>query len=566
MLGKKKWTYNSDSLSINYRDFGIDEVTARILRNRGIVDKNDIEEFFMSDDINNMHNPRLMKDAEKAAKIIEDSISNNEEIVIHTDYDNDGASSGIVGVDLLNKAGAKVTCFANNRFDEGYGINEKSAKRLISENPEVKLVITADNGILAFEGVDYLKNQGIKVIVTDHHEPGQELPNVDAVVNPKRNDCEYPFKGLCGAVVIYKVLEILYDNMGLDREILYEQLDILAMATVGDVVPLVNENRIIVKKGVDLLNNPTRKATKVLKELTNTDEVTAHWTLGFVYVPILNASGRITGDVLNVVDLFFQEEEEEIVAGVKELIAINDERKQITSEQMELAEKQLEKKGVREVIVVSDESFHEGIVGLVAGRLKEKYNRPVFVFSQNGETMKGSARSIDGFHLFESIEELVSKGVVLGGGGHAKAAGLSILSNKVDEFEEAVVSMAKEKLTEDDFVKKIEVDARVFPKELSIEFIESLKELEPFGEMFPKPILMLDDFRVQSIFFMGKEKNHLKLTGSNGVSVIAWGGRDMYESKGTPSTLRMLGYPELNVYNGKTTVQFMIQDDNFKGK
>lgn len=560
-----KWIYPNVKLDElrNDKDLAVlSDVALQVLVNRGFTDASSIKQFLYSG-MSNMHDPRKLKDAEKATDIIMDAISNGEPIVVYGDYDCDGVCSVTVMTDLLRKAGGKVQYFTNNRFKHGYSVSPSGVDDLLALYPDTKLIVTVDNGIMAHEGVAHAKSKGIRVIVTDHHEQGETLPNADAIVNPKRKDCDYPFAGLCGAGVAFKLMLLLYWKMDKPLETVYDTLDIVALATVGDIVPLVDENRILVKEGLKRIENQDRLVFKVFQEVTGAKVVNAHYTLAFQYVPMINAIGRIDGDPRQAIDMFFESDESLVKDTIKYLKEVNDDRKQMTEEQCQEAEEIIEAKGLKHVIVVYKEDFHEGIVGLIAGRIKEKYNRPVFILTKNGDQIKGSGRGIDGFHLKEALDELAKQSLIVGGGGHAKACGLTLTEDMLEGFEKVVNEMAEKCLTEDDFQKIYHVDYVLKPGDVTLHVIEDLKELEPFGEAFSKPTLVVDGFQVDRTFNMGTEKQHLKLMNNN-LSMIAWSGTELYSELGQPKRVKAIGYPEINIWNNKVSVQFIVDNDNLQ--
>lgn len=561
----KRWIYpntNIDELKKDKRLTGVSNTVLHILVNRGYTKAEEIESFLYGSLDEVLHDTRLMKDAEIAVKIIQESIANGEHMVVYSDYDSDGVNSAVVMTSLLRTAGAKADFYTNNRFTQGYGMMPSGVDAILEMYPDTKLIITTDNGIMAFEGVQHAIDKGLKVIITDHHEQGETLPPAHAVVDPKRKDCPYPFKGLCGAGVAFKLMMLLYWEMDLPLEPVYDTLDVVALATVGDIVPLVDENRVIVQEGIKMIESGKRNVFRIFREITGVKEITAHWALGFVYVPMINAIGRLDGDPRRAIEMFFTNDEEEISNSIKYLKEINDERKGMTVTQYNRAEEIIEEKGLKKIIVVYDESFHEGIVGLIAGRLKEKYNRPTFVFTKNhiGQ-LKGSARSIDNFHLKDSFSK--AKEHMVGGGGHAKAAGLTIRLDQLESFETFMNELADEWLTEEDFIKKYRVDSTLDAKNLDMSIVDDLKELEPFGEAFSKPILVLENFTAQRPFYMGEEKNHVKLIGDT-ISLLMWREAERYKGLGEPLSVKAIGFPELNIFRGNISLQFNVDGDNYK--
>lgn len=530
-----------------------DNIIDKILSARGIKDKR----LFLKGKISDMHDISLLNDAIKAVNLIKKVIKNNEKIVIYSDYDTDGACGAAVAYMILKELGADVDYYTNDRFTQGYGMCISGIDEVLTLYPEASLILTIDNGIVAYDAIDYAKSKGLTVIVTDHHEQGEYLPNADAVVNPKRKDSTYPFDGICGAVVAWKILRELYE----DKNEANKFLDILAIATVGDVVPLIDENRIIVKEGLKLLNNNSRKSLAILREMTNTTEINAHFTLGFIYSPIFNAVSRLGGNINSVIDMLVSEDEEFIREKITELIDVNEKRKALTDKQVKKAELLLEKKGLKEVIVLYDEEFHEGIIGLIAGRLKEKYNRPAFVFTktENG-FLKGSARSIKEFDIKKNLDKC--QDLLLGYGGHTMAGGLSLEAKNLEALEDRLIKLAQKILTEDDYIKKFYYVDILRENDITMDLVEDLKALEPYGEGFEKPLIRLVDFNVRRVFTMGKEKEHLKLLGDK-ISLIAWRQANHYEERGNPLKVTALGFPEINVYENNVNIQFVVDEDNF---
>lgn len=531
-------------------------LTDAILSSRGITDRKK----FLYGKLSDLYDASHFKDGDKAVEILREAIEKGHKIVIVPDYDTDGICGGAVALLMLRELGAKVDYYTNNRFTQGYGLGISSLDDIMKMHPDVKLIYTVDNGISAHEAAEYAKNTlGLQLVITDHHEAGETLPMADAIVDPKRRDATYPFDGICGAVVSWKVLRELYPN----KKDANKYLDILSISTVGDVVPLLDENRIIVKEGLKLLKDDTRLSLRILREMTNTTDISSHFTLGFIYSPIFNAAGRLTGEVRDVIDVIVSEDEEFIREKLTKLINLNEERKALTTTQVEKAEDLLEKKGVNEVIVLYDPDFNEGIIGLIAGRLKEKYNRPTVVFtdSENG-SLKASARSIEEFDMKKNLDKIAD--IILGYGGHAMAAGLSIEPDKLSEFEDKMIAIAKDILKPEDFIKKYRYVHTVKEDEIGMDMIDELTLLEPYGAGFPKPLIKLDSFNVRRCFVMGKEKIHIKLAGEK-VSLIGWRMAEDYETKGSPLRITALGYPELNIYNNNVNIQFVINEDNFMG-
>lgn len=531
-----------------------------ILYNRGYQTVDAIEEFLYSS-INNIHDTRLLADSMNAIHLMIEAVKKGKHIVVYGDYDSDGICSTSLMVLGLRKIGAKVDYFTNNRFIEGYGMCVAGLEQLIKKFPTCEVIITVDNGIVAYEGINKAKELGLTVIVTDHHEQGDYLPNADAVVDPKRHDCSYPFKGLCGAGVAFKLLLLLYWELDKDLDYIYDMIDILGVATVGDMVPLVDENRIFVREGIKKVKNEERPVFKILREktgLTNIDEQ----TFGFKYVPMLNAVGRMNGTTDEAIEMFVTDDLKRINEIVEYLIKINQERIELTEIQEKLGIELVESKGIKEVIVLYHPTFHEGVVGLVAGRLKEKYNRPTIVLSNHNGILKGSARSIDGLHIKNTFDDL--REYLLGYGGHAMAGGLSLEETELQAFENAICSYAKRVLKNEDYIPKLFIDTVVEPKDITVSLVEELAVLKPFGMNFEKPNFGIKNFNVNKSFYMGNEKQHIKLI-CDGVGMIIFNGTKDYKNMGEPNNIKAVGYPGINVWKNNISMQFNVNIENLRG-
>lgn len=524
-----------------------------ILNQSGIEDK----EYFLNGKIEDIPSITLIEDGQKAVKILRTAIQNNDKIGIHYDYDTDGVGGGSASYLMLKELGANVFAYSNNRFKLGYGICKKAIDDMIEQHPDIKIILTVDNGISAIDAIKYAKDKGLIVIITDHHEPGEELPIADAIINAKIKNCGYPFTELCGAGVVWKLISELYE----DRQNANKYLDIVSISTVGDVVPLVDENRLIVKKGLELLRNESRLSLRILKEETKTDRITSDSTLGFLYSPIFNAISRINGDISLVFDMLVSEDEKFIRKTCKELIRINNLRKEKTNNQLELAEKLIKDIKIEEVIVIYDETFDEGVVGLIAGRIKEQYNRPTIVLTRAEDgSLKGSGRSIEGFNMKENLDKV--KELLLGYGGHYMAGGLSIIESNLEEFKKRIIEIAKYVLTEDDLVKKFRYNFTITEDKITIDLIKKIESLEPFGQGFKSPVFKIKDFKVDSVQFMGQDNDHLKLKGER-ISMISWRNVLAFKERGNPMSINALGSLSINTFRDIDYLQFMVIEDNF---
>lgn len=533
-----------------------------ILFNRGFTNEEAILDFF-DNDPSKVHNPLLMMDMEKGIHLVKEAIEADKHIVVYGDYDADGASATSIAVLALRKIGAKVDYFINNRFDHGYGIKPEGVDDLLKAFPDVDMIITVDNGIVAYEGIDYAVEKGIDVIVTDHHDPhpSGKMPNALAIINPKRPGDEYPFKGICGATVIHKFMLALYWEMDMDLEYVEEMMDIVGLATVGDIMPLIDENRIFVKQALQLIQEGTRPAFAKLVEKTEISALNEEM-FGFKFVPMINAPSRLLGKIDLAVDLFLTEDETEMESLIDELMKLNEERKELTTTQEKLAMEMIEDMGEQTVYVLYHPDFHEGIVGLVAGRIKESFHRPAIVLTEHHGIAKGSGRSIEGFNVTNALHE-TSK-TLIGFGGHALACGMSLDVTKVDELRQNLTEMAEKQLTAEDMAPKIQIDTVVTSSDLTVDYVDELDTLRPFGQAFPKPVLQLNEFTTSGVLYMGKEKNHVKVQGKDKVDMVMFKHADYFRGLGDPTNVTAVGYPTLNVWNNKISVQFMIQDNHVR--
>lgn len=566
-----------ESLKKDVRLNSLSSSAIDILYNRGFKTVENIEKHLYST-LDDIHPSYLLKDSDKFVEIVSEAIRNGDEIVNYSDYDADGVTSSSVIVRGVRNAGGKINYYTNNRFIEGYGITKKGVDNMLELYPNTKLIITTDNGIVAHEAIEYANSLGLKVIVTDHHEPSDTLPNALAVINPKRKDDDYPFDGLCGVGVIFKLLLQLYWEMDLDLDYVYGLLDIVAMGTVGDLVPLVDENRIIVKEGLKRVKREDRLVFKKLREALNISKIDEE-TFGFTYCPILNALGRLDGSPEDAIELLTTDDELRMEEIIKDLVELNEKRKELTKEQEELGIQMVEAmKEVPNVIVLHDDTFHEGVVGLVAGRLKERYNRPTIVvaphekeiINEDGEKetikiFKGSARSIEGLHIKETFDMLSD--YLLSYGGHAMAGGLALKAEDIEIFAKAINDKASEILTDEDYVKKVYIDTALSAKDITVDLIEEFEVLKPFGMNFPKPRFGLKDYRVDFAKFktpyVGKDLCTLRLVSENNLTLMMFKHANLYKELKEPVNIKAIGMPKLNVFNGNTSAQFIVENNYF---
>ncbi|WP_297634266.1 single-stranded-DNA-specific exonuclease RecJ [uncultured Clostridium sp.] len=523
---KEKWLLKNKKTEFQKLQKECNEglLTLRLLSNRGIDNKK-AASLFLYGDIKEMHDPFAMKDLEKAVNILKDAIDTGKRIVIYGDYDCDGVCSTAVLYKGLKKLNANFKYHIPNRESEGYGMNKDRIKILKEEGAEI--ILTCDNGISAFEEVKLAKDLGMKVILTDHHdipiveEDGvkvKKMPEADVVINPKREDCTYPFKGLCGAGVSFKVLQGLYRVYGIEEEV-FELLEYVSIATVCDVVDLLDENRIIVKEGLKLIRNTNKIGIKELikvKELEGKEIAEYHF--GFVIGPCINATGRL--EIADIsVELLITEDENRAKELAEKLNELNKIRQELTLESVEKVTEKVQKeiKNNDKVIVVYEDTIHESIAGIVAGRIKEKYNLPTIVLTKGKEMPKGSARSIEEYNMFEELSEC--KDLMEKFGGHPMAAGLSIKEENINKLREKLNKIAK--LTEDDITPKVHIDTTLALEDLNYELLDEINRMKPFGKANPSPCFGGKKVHVTNVFFMGAEKKYLrfKIAMKNGKTI-----------------------------------------------
>lgn len=570
------------------KSLGISKLLSKLLLNRNITSY-EIMDSFIDPSLDKLHNPELMKDMDKGIEIIVDSIEKGRNIRISGDYDQDGNSAILTLYKGLKRCGAKVDYVIPHRIIDGYGIND----RIVREAKEdgIDLIITCDNGIAAFEPIKLAKDLGMKVIVTDHHDLAYmedekgikqyRLPEADAVINPKRWDCKYPFKELCGAGVAFKLIQALYTKMNIDMEESYELLEFVAMGTVCDVVDLIDENRIIVKEGLKRINNTNNLGLKALIKATGLEEKKINtYSLGFILGPCINASGRLDrADI--AVELFLTEDSDKAQRYANRLHELNEERKAMTKKGYEKIVEQIENTDLKEknVLVIYEPRVHESVAGIIAGRIKDKYYRPTIVLTNSKENgkVKGSGRSIEEYNMFEEISK--HKELLLAFGGHPMAAGLSLDVSHIDEFRNRLNT--QESLTEDDLTPKVYIDMHIPLDYISFSLIEELEKLEPFGKGNPKPLFGVKNVKVKRGFILGNNQNVLKLllltNRGRVIDGIYFGdieqfeekmcrkfGKDelnkMYAGVDNKIVLDMIYTPMVNEYMGNRNIQINIQN------
>ena len=547
------------------RQFGIDPVTARVIRNRGIEGRENIERYLYGD-LDSLYSPWLLKDMRPAVDILKRKLKEGQKIRIVGDYDIDGVCSTYILYQALKRLGGNVDYAIPDRIKDGYGINESMIRAAAEDG--IDTILTCDNGISAFSQIQTAKEFGMTVIVTDHHEVPADgereiLPPADAVIDPKQRSCSYPFPEICGAVVAYKLVQALYEESGVSREEWLELLEFAAIATVGDVMKLQDENRMIVKYGLKKLGHTKNLGLKKLAEKTNLDlnSITAYH-IGFVIGPCLNAGGRLQTAKLALSMLLAKDEEtaEELAQELKDL---NDMRKDMTehwtAEAKVLADTQYRND---KVLVIFLPDCHESLAGIIAGRLREYCQKPAIVLTRSEEAVKGSGRSIESYHMFQKLSEV--KDLMLKFGG--MAAGLSLLEENIDEFRRELNERSG--LTEEDFKAKLWIDVPMPIDYINERLVEELKILEPFGQGNEKPLFAQKQVRIRSCRVIGKNKNVVKLVleGGSGMpmdGILFTDGIAFEEERAGRTVMDIIYYPEINEYNGNRNLQVVIRNYKF---
>lgn len=551
-------------------EYGIDQVLARIIRNRDICGSKDID-MYLNGNLNDIHNPHSMKDADKFVDIITKKIEEHKPVRIIGDYDIDGICSIYILFCGLKAAGADVDYVVPHRINDGYGINEHLIDNAINEG--IDTIVTCDNGIAAYNQVRYAKDNGITMIVTDHHDVPFEIkddkkvyivPPADAVINPKQADCDYPFKLLCGAGVAYKLISLLYDRLGLDKKELEDYIEFMAIATVGDIVDLIDENRIVVKYGLKHIAHTKNTGLRALIEECQLDiNNISSYHIGFVIGPCLNASGRLD-TARQAIELMLCKDNEKAHNMAKELIALNNERKSMTEQETQKAIELVENTGLLKdrVLVIYLKDCHESIAGIIAGRIKERYYRPTFVITNAEDGAKGSGRSIEGYNMYEEINKC--KNVLTKYGGHPMAAGLSLAISDIDIFRKMLNDNAI--LTDEDLIPKMWIDVPMPVSYANIRLVNQLKLLEPFGKGNEKPVFADRNLYVKTASVIGKNKNVLRcqLETEDGtyVPAVQFGINNIDDIPRAGMRISIIYYPDINTFNGIMSLQIIIKEWN----
>lgn len=547
--------------------YHISPILARLIRNRDIIGDEAVD-FYLNGTIADLYDGMLMKDMDRAVEILSEKIREEKRIRVIGDYDIDGVNATYILQQGLSELGADVDTDIPDRIKDGYGLNIDLIDRAIDDG--IDTIITCDNGIAAADEIAYGKENGLTIIVTDHHEVpyvemnGEKeyiLPRADAVVDPHRADCEYPFKGLCGAAVAYKLIEALYNVMLRDPEDVDYLMENVAIATVGDVMDLTGENRIFVKQGLEMLKRTQNPGLKALIECTGIDvERLNAYHIGFVIGPCINASGRLD-TAKRALDLLNARTRRDAVMLAEDLKALNDSRKEMTERGVEEAVQMIESTSLKDdrVLVVYLPDCHESIAGIIAGRIREKYYRPTFVLTRAEEGVKGSGRSIETYDMFAQMCRC--RALLTKFGGHKLAAGLSLEEENVECFRETINELCE--LSDEDLQEKVSIDMRLPFPYITEQLVNELELLEPFGKGNPKPLFAERNLRAVSPRIFGKNRNVLKCRlqdqQGNQMEAVYFGDvEDCLQAMERKQVMSFTYYPTINEYMGRRTLQLTI--------
>ncbi len=583
-MAEQNWLIRMKRADFNAlsEQFHIDPVVARIMINRDIPEAQ--FEGFLHPETENLYDPFMMEDMNQAVRIIIHDIEEGHRIRIVSDYDVDGVMSNYILYAGFKRVGADVDYVIPHRVKDGYGINQEIIEKAAEDG--IHTIVTCDNGIAANEALTRAKELGMTVVVTDHHQvpflmEGENkhyiLPPADAILNPKKETCQYPFDDLCGAGVAYKLIEALFIKREVPEEEMQQFLEFVAVATICDIVSLTDENRIFAVKGLEKLNHSENLGMRALLRVNELSDVTVNeYHVGFKLGPCINACGRLESAVA-AMELLTETDTEMAIAKATDLKDMNEERKNMTMEGTEQAEQYIEQMDPMKVMVIYLEHCHESLAGIIAGRIRESYHHPVLVVvdSDVPGVLKGSGRSIEGYHMFEALQQCSD--LLLKFGGHAMAAGFSLQADRFDDFVKAINDNCT--LTEEDFVPTIHIDVPMPMSYVTETLIEQLDGLAPFGKGNEKPIFAQKDLSVLSAKIMGKDRNVVKLTLedkegaiSEGIyfraqefeeNIVSWFGQEEYDKMlhGWLNNviLNIIYYPTINEFNGNRTLQMQVK-------
>lgn len=565
MLQTKRADFNGLAMRL-----GVSPVAVRIMRNRGLLDEREMRKYLYGT-LDDLYDPRQMKGMETAAGIIEKKLIEGKKIRIIGDYDIDGVCSTYILLKGFHRAAGngQIDYEIPDRIRDGYGINESIIRQAAEDG--IDTLVTCDNGIAALKEISIAKQLGMTVVVTDHHEVpvdayGQILPPADAVVDPKQDGETYPYHEICGAVVAWKLINVIYEDLGIPEHEWMELLEFAAIATVGDVMKLQDENRLIVKYGLKKIGSTKNTGLRMLVEKNNLDiNNLSAYHIGFVIGPCLNAGGRLKSAKV-ALRMLLEQDPDRVSGLADELKELNDVRKDMTAKGETEAIEQVERFYMSDkVLVVFLPECHESLAGIIAGRLREHFHKPSFVLTRGEQSAKGSGRSIEAYHMYQGLCEVSD--LLVKFGGHPMAAGLSIEESDIDEFRRRLNENAK--LTEDDFVPQIWIDVPMPFEYVNEKIVDELKGLEPFGQGNEKPLFAQKSLTIQNVRVLGKNRNVVKMnlvtnTGHPFDGLLFADGDRFLEEQTGQNTIDMIYYPDVNEYNGTRTLQAIIKNYKFR--
>ncbi len=555
----KKWEIyqtNEEKVEKLQEKYKLNRLLSTLLTNRGITEESEITKF-LNPKRSDFYDPFGMPDMEKAAERILKAIKDKEQIIIYGDYDVDGITSVTVLKSFLEERGIQVNVYIPNRLNEGYGLNKTAMEEIAKQGN--KLMITVDCGITAVDEVEYAKTFGIETIITDHHEPAEELPKAIAVVDAKRKDNKYECRNLAGVGVVFKLIQALSIKLGLDPKEYLKYLDIVCVGTISDIVPLTDENRVIVKLGLKLVEQTKNLGLKEILQSCGYSKINST-TISFGVAPRINACGRM-GHQEEALNLLLSKEENEVKELTQKINEYNKTRQEIEKNIYNEAVEQIEKEGLdtKNTIVVSGKGWHHGVIGIVSSKITELYFKPSILLCEEDGECKGSGRSIPGFDLHEALMEC--NDTIDKFGGHAMAVGINIKKEKVEEFKEEFEKIAKEKEV-DKIIPILNLDAEIKLDDVNKEMVDSLKELEPFGEANKMPIFAFRNLKIDSIRSLSEGK-HLRLSvkdNKNIINAIGFNMGALADTYRIGDRVDIAGNLEINSFNGVDSIQINIKD------
>lgn len=554
----KKWECHvADNTEIErvIQEYKISRILATILVNRNITQKEEIEKF-INPTRKDFHDPYLMPDMKKAVDRIIKAIENKQKIMIYGDYDADGITSITVLKKFLLERDIPVESYIPNRLDEGYGLNKNAIKAIFDNG--YRLMITVDCGISGIEEIEYANSLGIETIITDHHEPAEELPNAYAVIDAKRKDNEYPFNQLAGVGVVFKLIQAISIKLGLEEKEYLKYLDLVCVGTISDIVPLINENRVIAKLGLKLVEVTKNIGLRTLIDTIGFKKIDST-AISFGIAPRINACGRM-GHEQDALDLFLCENQEQAIKIANQLNLYNKERQTKEKEIFEQAVKQIENQEKdKSCIILGNENWHHGIIGIVSSKVTDIYFKPSILICFEGDEGKGSGRSIPGFDLHEALSKCNKN--IEKFGGHSMAIGITLKKEKFEEFKEEFEKFAQESHI-DTIIPVIQIDEEVILKNIDIEEVRSLQMLEPFGEANKMPLFLFKNLKINSIRALSEGK-HLKLTlkdEKNMIDAIGFNLGHLSTEYRIDDKIDVVGTLDINTFNGNENIQITIKD------